>query len=236
MLLGEAQAMARGLMDAHGLDDWSLAFDNAKTRAGACRFTRRQISLSRILTRLHDETHVRDTVLHEIAHALVGPGAGHGPVWKEMARAVGCSATRCVPEDAPKAAAAWTGTCPAGHTTTAHRRPERVKSCGTCSPTFSPCALYEWRRHGQVVPMHGNYVAELKRIRARAGDQGPQIPTQPSAQSVSARLPVGTQVRLGGGGRYGDLVGTIEKRGRTRYHVRTAEGVLTAPFALVERI
>jgi hypothetical protein len=45
---------------------------------------------------------------------------------------------------------------------------------------------------------------------------------------------VGDRVRLRGSGRYRDLVGRIESRGRTRYTVRTDLGLVTAPFALVE--
>ncbi len=48
-----------------------------------------------------------------------------------------------------------------------------------------------------------------------------------------APVPVGARVRLGGSGRCAGLTGMVEKRGRTRYHVRTAEGLLSAPFALV---
>jgi predicted SprT family Zn-dependent metalloprotease len=43
-----------------------------------------------------DNTHdFEDTVLHEIAHILAGPEAGHGRLWKRIAREIGCSAQRC---------------------------------------------------------------------------------------------------------------------------------------------
>lgn len=35
------------------------------------------------------------TVMHEIAHALAGSAAGHGPVWKRQMRALGQSPERC---------------------------------------------------------------------------------------------------------------------------------------------
>jgi len=47
---------------------------------------------------------------------------------------------------------------------------------------------------------------------------------------------VGARVRLGGGGRHAGATGVVVKRGRTRYHVRTRAGVLTAPFALVSAL
>jgi SprT-like family len=48
-----------------------------------------------IVLRLRDvlaasDEEVRDTILHEVAHALAGPAnTGHGPKWREMARRVG---------------------------------------------------------------------------------------------------------------------------------------------------
>ena len=34
---------------------------------------------------------IQDTVLHEIAHALAAPEAGHGPLWKTVARRIGAA-------------------------------------------------------------------------------------------------------------------------------------------------
>ena len=35
---------------------------------------------------------VKNTLLHEIAHALVGPGHRHNRVWRQKAREIGCDA------------------------------------------------------------------------------------------------------------------------------------------------
>ena len=235
MELQAARVHALGLMRRHGLDDWELVFDRAKTRAGVCRYRDRQIGLSTELTRLHSPAQVTDTVLHEVAHALAGPRAGHGERWRAVARRIGCSASRCVPEDAPRVPAPWVGTCPAGHTASRHRRPARVVSCRACSPSFSRDALLQWRWHGREVPMPPAYVAELARLQGGVGGQPTGTPP-PGRTAVEPppRIPVGTRVRLGGRGRFAGLPGVVEKRGRTRYHVRTARGLITAPFALVE--
>lgn len=76
MELSKARGLAKALMRQHGLSDWEFTFDRAKTRAGACRPGRRQLSLSAPWTRIHDDDQVRDTILHEIAHAMVGPRHG----------------------------------------------------------------------------------------------------------------------------------------------------------------
>jgi predicted SprT family Zn-dependent metalloprotease len=95
MDLYKAQTLAKELMTQHGLitnlpwTNWKFHFDNAKRIVGRCYTTRRCITLSKPITLLNDEAHIRNTILHEIAHALVGPGHGHDNVWKLMAIKVG---------------------------------------------------------------------------------------------------------------------------------------------------
>ena len=101
MDLRDAYAMAEDLLDHHGLGEWSVAYDNAKRRAGICRFDRQEIGLSAPLTALHGEHDVRDTILHEIAHALVGPRHAHDATWEAMARKIGSTGQRCVSPDSP---------------------------------------------------------------------------------------------------------------------------------------
>ena len=38
-----------------------------------------------------DKDQINDTILHEIAHALVGPGNGHNLKWKKKAKEIGCT-------------------------------------------------------------------------------------------------------------------------------------------------
>ena len=85
MDLTEARELAAGLMARHRLTDWHLTFDDAKTRAGVCRPARKEIGLSRPLIRLYSPEQVTETVLHEIAHALAGPGHGHDRKWRTIA-------------------------------------------------------------------------------------------------------------------------------------------------------
>jgi predicted SprT family Zn-dependent metalloprotease len=239
MELEGARRMATALMAEHGLVGWRLVLDNAKTRAGVCRPARREIGLSRGITALHTEAEVRDTVLHEIAHALVGAHHGHDAVWRAKALEIGSSGRRCVDTASARPPAPWTGTCPAGHTTTRHRRPTRVVTCGQCSRSFDPRHVITWRFRGEVVPMHPAYDRELARLRRRTaaapvaarGDR-----PEPTVAAELVALPVGTVVRVGGSGRYAGTTGVVEKRARTRYHVRTRLGLLTVPFAMAEPV
>jgi len=94
MNLFEASILARSLMSEHGLADWGFAFDHARRRFGACNYTRRRITLSRPLTLLNGIDEVRDTILHEIAHALC-PGDKHGPRWRATCARLGAKPKRC---------------------------------------------------------------------------------------------------------------------------------------------
>lgn len=213
--------MATRLVREHGLEGWRVEFDTAKRRAGVCRSREKVIGLSAPLTRLHDEGEVRDTVLHEIAHALVGPQHGHGPVWRRTATAIGCSGFRCVPADAPRVPGAWVGVCPAGHVVERHRRPERVMSCRECHGAFSPRHVLDWTHHGRPAVMHPNYTAELASLQAGRRAE---------------RAPVGARVRLTVPGEFHGLEGRVVKVGRTRYHVDSPRGRLTVLFAGAERL
>lgn len=226
MELTAARRLASGLIARHGLTGWRLVFDNAKTRAGVCRFDRKEIGLSRPLVSLYGVEQVTETVLHEIAHALVGPRHGHDRAWRATARRIGASGERCMPPNAPSVEGPWVGVCPAGHRTNAHRRPIRVKSCRDCSPGFTTSAIYTWSHHGLPASMDPRYEAELARIRAG----------RTTASPAPIPLQIGERVRLTGIGRYADLTGTVVKRGRTRYHVQTRAGLLSVAFTAVQRV
>ena len=83
--------MARRLMDEHGLTCWTLAFVESRSRLGDCDFSDRQIRIGRGHALESNEEEIRDTVLHEIAHAIAGPDAGHGPLWKATAQRIGAT-------------------------------------------------------------------------------------------------------------------------------------------------
>ena len=92
-----AKLLASHLMAVHGLTQagWKFMFDNAKRRFGVCKHSTKTIGLSLPLTKLNDEAQVKDTILHEIAHALVGPNHGHNNVWKRKCIEIGAKPQRC---------------------------------------------------------------------------------------------------------------------------------------------
>ena len=92
----DARQLAWDLMRRHGLAEsgWRFEFDHARRRFGCCNYTRKTISLSKPLTLLNAEPEVRDTLLHEIAHALC-PGDGHGARWRATCHRIGARPKRC---------------------------------------------------------------------------------------------------------------------------------------------
>lgn len=90
MLRRDALELADELLYEHGLFSWTAVIDpRPKRRLGQCRYEIEEIGLSEWFVKLNGEHEVRQTILHEIAHALVGPGYGHGRVWKAKCRAIG---------------------------------------------------------------------------------------------------------------------------------------------------
>jgi len=73
-------------------------FDRASRRGGVCRGYRKEIGLSKKLTELRTDKNTKNTILHEIAHALDFAYRGisnHDRVWKAIAIEIGCSGERC---------------------------------------------------------------------------------------------------------------------------------------------
>ena len=138
MNLVEAQNLAVNLMQQHGLHTWRFEFDRAKRRFGCCNYTLKLITLSSELVRINEVEQVRDTILHEIAHALVGHKHGHNAVWQRKAIEIGCNGERCFSgEDTNLVTGKYIATCPkCNHVHTKHRRPKKVASCGKCARVF----------------------------------------------------------------------------------------------------
>lgn len=114
MNITTAAKLADTLMAQHGLTatGWTFKMDRATARLGLCQFGPKVISLGGAYVESAEAAAVRDIILHEIAHALVGAYVltptggvvrnrqghatkiGHGWQWKIKAREIGCSGQR----------------------------------------------------------------------------------------------------------------------------------------------
>ena len=124
MTTNDIPHVAKHMLAKHGLTQlgWGFEWDRAKRRAGKCSYRTKTISLSlhyvelNVVDRLGD---VIDTILHEIAHALAGPGTNHGPKWVEACHLIGAAPVRCYDSSVV--------TMPKG---------KYVATCGGCSRKF----------------------------------------------------------------------------------------------------
>ena len=118
-----AQRRALSLMRAFGLRGWTFATNKRKKTLGLCFSQLKRIELSTNFIAHNPKSIVRETVLHEIAHALVGTEHGHGAVWKEMAERVGAKPSRTT-KNVVMPPGKWQATCGGcGLLFSRHRRP-----------------------------------------------------------------------------------------------------------------
>jgi len=91
MEIKEAKKLLREKMDAHGLVDWKIdVLPKSRRVAGRCFHTGKKIYLGLFLTETRSEEEVLNTILHEIAHALVGSlEHPHCWIWKKKCVEIG---------------------------------------------------------------------------------------------------------------------------------------------------
>jgi predicted SprT family Zn-dependent metalloprotease len=140
MDLKDLEAIASREMKTHGLHGWTFGLANTKRRLGVCHYRTRRIEIAEYYARNSPPGTVLDTLLHEIAHAIAGPAARHGPAWKAVAVRLGATPRACdnSPETVVKPGD-WQATCPAC-TKTVHRyrRPKSLSGYRCRCPARSP--------------------------------------------------------------------------------------------------
>lgn len=127
-------------MEWHGLmqQSWTITYDHSRARAGMCDGSAKVLSFSRHLIASGSPGDMRDTLLHEIAHALAGSQHGHDLTWRTIALEIGCSGERCHHMElvAPK----WLFRCSAGcWQVSRHRRRRMRGSKDRCKRCQAAC-------------------------------------------------------------------------------------------------
>lgn len=104
----------------------------------------KRITVSKYLAARYEDDEIHQVLLHEVAHALAGTRAGHGPRWKAIASDLGYEGKRLHGGAIAEDLAPWVGTCPAGHVHYRYRRPARPLACGRCSRRFDAANAINW--------------------------------------------------------------------------------------------
>ena len=144
---GFVAQLAKDKMQELGLDSsWEFVFDSAKQRAGLCNYSDHKISLSKYIVEYHSIDQSEQVILHEIAHALAGKSAGHGPNWKNTAKSIGYKAEKFTGKEIAEQTAKWIGECRNGHRHYRFKSPKAKLSCLYCGRGFNPRNLISWTK------------------------------------------------------------------------------------------
>jgi predicted SprT family Zn-dependent metalloprotease len=168
MHLSEFRKITRAKLDAYRLTDWVFEYNNNKRRLGVCKFRHKRIEMQAYYVLHNSDSEIMDTLMHEIAHALVGPGYNHGPVWQAKAIEVGAIPTACNDNpDLELQEGNWITVCPnCKKEHHKHRRPKRLTGwhCVSCGPKFG--RLLMWRHRDTIEQVSAIEVASARAFRA----------------------------------------------------------------------
>lgn len=138
MDIHKARKLATLMLHEHGLNEWQIELRSYKSTGGVTYYGTKKIGLSRFLLPKWTEAQVRQIMLHEIAHALVGPSHKHDNIWRRKAIEIGY--TGGVTHDLPTVERRWHVVCPThGIIAKRHRRSGvgRTHLCTICFDVVS---------------------------------------------------------------------------------------------------
>lgn len=100
-------------LEQYGLaqQGWRFELSSTKMLVGQCFYQRKLIVYSQHYIEGGPEL-ITDTILHEIAHALVGPGHHHDYIWKAKAASIGANPSYNAEEVRSTAKPNYIVTCP----------------------------------------------------------------------------------------------------------------------------
>ncbi|HEV8062929.1 MAG TPA: SprT-like domain-containing protein [Gemmataceae bacterium] len=140
MDLKELEAIASQELAKHGLHGWTFGWADTKRRLGVCKHRTKRIEIAAYYALNNPAEAVLDTLLHEIAHALAGPGARHGPVWKAIAVRLGAMPRACdSSHETVVQPGDWQATCTSCKKIThLYRRPKSLSGYRCICPAHAP--------------------------------------------------------------------------------------------------
>jgi len=179
MDLLEVSDIARKLLKKHNVKDWTFKYQtlaemNTKGKyvLGRCDYAMKDIILCRELTQ-HETNidRIRNTILHEIAHAIDytqrGTKSGHDKNWTKIAKSIGCSGNKCGDTSNVSLAgfAKWIGKCPKCNKKYYKMvKPKTRMSCGKCGGkgVFDTKYIIDYTLNPRVVKTYEGFVSDTK--------------------------------------------------------------------------
>lgn len=157
------------LLEEYGLseDGWTYNPTKDKRRLGICNYKTKVIGVSEPLAELFGEEEALQTVRHEVAHAIAGQGAGHGPTWEKVVKTLGGIPRASKAVDGIISIDPWVGTCSKGHEFSMAAAPRRVRACAYCDHFFKFENILRWSKNGSPMTpkeIGGKYFEEFRKI------------------------------------------------------------------------
>lgn len=145
MTLSEIRELANELIALHQLEGWRFRFNKRRTHLGLCRYSKKLIELSIHYAKVATQSQILNTLLHEIAHAIVGHGHAHDAVWKAKAIEVGATPDVCGEVNLKETGdgAKWVAACSCGQPHFKYRKPKHLQGWYCKRPNGSKSL--EWK-------------------------------------------------------------------------------------------
>jgi hypothetical protein len=89
--LEKVSLLAREQMEQYGVQDMKFRYTYSKRFLGQCSPRKISLQLNHALDSSMEE--IKNTLLHEVAHAVVGSKHGHRLIWQQKAREMGVTGT-----------------------------------------------------------------------------------------------------------------------------------------------
>jgi predicted SprT family Zn-dependent metalloprotease len=131
----QVKSLATSLISQH-VPHYSFGFHGKANSLGTCNYRHKRIYYSKYFLHL-TEDEVRDTILHEIAHALT-QGDGHGRRWKQECVRLGAKPERCAAPgiQSTKQEKYILSCSKCGFSRKVFRKLKRERSCSKCCPRY----------------------------------------------------------------------------------------------------
>ena len=126
--------------EKYDLCNWTLKIINSKRKYGHCRWGKNEIAISKKFVAINNWNQMKQCILHEIAHALVGSKAKHGKEFKDVCEKIGCMEDGCYTKarnlNVPKSK--YTIICKTcGRTQVKNRKRRSPVACSKCCKKYN---------------------------------------------------------------------------------------------------